>query len=165
MHTQIVFFFYRFLAWRTSTTVRVTLRARVDQNQYILRTASFTWPEESLSIDGLMESVKTHARWRETLIFFCNTENKNSMHGTIARGAESVRICKCQNLHLSEYESVRVIFVAQIWKCRNLKVSKYKCVRIWKCQNLKVSELLEIWKCQECPESESVRNSQNLKVS
>ena len=49
---------------------------------------------------------------------------------------------------MSELESVRMPFLAQIGKCQNRKKSELASVRIGKCQSWKVSEYPKIRKCQ-----------------
>ena len=90
-------------------------------------------------------------------------------------------IGKCQNLKVSELESVRNHFLSileEIGKCQNWKVSesifcpfwkKLESVRIGKCQKPFLPILEEIGKCQNWKlselESVRIRKCQNRKVS
>ena len=69
---------------------------------------------------------------------------------------ESVRIGKCQNLKVSDSAGVGILKVSGFWRCRNRKMSESESVRIRNCQNFKELESVRIRKCQNVKKLESV---------
>ena len=81
-----------------------------------------------------MEEIGKCQNWKMSELI--SVRIRNCWNRTVSELVESVRMGKCQNGKVSEWESVRM------GKCQNGKVSEWESVRIAMCQNWKVLKAL-----------------------